>query len=272
MRCYEPVGNRAGVPAPTLVWLHGGGFVAGDLDGPESDGFARALAAAGVRVVTVDYPLAPLLPGRWPFPDRSAGGAPRARFPAQVHDVTAVLTHLRATSTGPVLLGGASAGACLAAGTALAGGGPRVEGVVLAYGFFHARLPRRPRALRARLRGRRRFTHTRWPVLALNLDYAGSRALLRDPAAFPGGHRLDGFPPTLLLDADRDGFRASSAPFAADLVAAGVPVEHRVLPDAVHGFLGRPHERHFAVGVEVVARWARSGWAAPRGSGPAAGG
>ncbi|WP_337063360.1 alpha/beta hydrolase [Kineococcus sp. G2] len=246
---------------PTLVWLHGGAFFAGGLDGPESDAFARALAGRGVRVVTVDYPLAPLLSTRRPLPKRSASGVPRARFPAQVQDVSAVLAQVRATSTGPLLLGGASAGACLAAGaaataaTAAPGDGARLDGVVLAYGFFHARLPSRPQALRARLRGRRRFTHTRWPMLAMNLNYAGSPARLGDPSAFPGGHQLADFPPALLLDADRDGMRASSTPFAAELAAAGVPVEHHVLPDAVHGFLGRPHEGDFTVGVDVIARW-----------------
>ncbi len=264
VRCYEPPGAASSALAPTLVWLHGGAFFAGNLDKPESDAFARALAGTGVRVVAVDYPLAPLLSRRWPCPDRSVSGVLRERFPAQVHDVSAVLAHVRATCAGPVLLGGASAGACLAAGTAVAATtatgdeGPRIDGVVLAYGFFHARLPPRPRALRARLRGRRRFTHTRWPMLAMNLNYTGSRTLLRDPSAFPGGHRPARFPPTLLLDADRDGVRASSSLFAADLAAAGVPLEHRVLPEAVHGFLGRPQERDFTIGVEAVARWSRS--------------
>jgi acetyl esterase len=144
---------------------------------------------------------------------------------------------VRATCPGPLLLGGASAGACLAAGTAVAvaaaadaDGGPGLDGVVLAHGFFHARLPPRPRALRARLRGRRRLTHTGWPMMAMNLNYTGSRTWLRDPSAFPVGHRLLGFPSTLLLDAERDGMRASSTLFATDLAAAGVPVEHQCCP------------------------------------------
>ncbi|MBB2903330.1 acetyl esterase/lipase [Kineococcus radiotolerans] len=245
------------------MWLHGGGFFAGRLDQPESDAFARALAGRGVRVVNVDYALAPLLSTRWPCPARSVSGVLRARFPEQVHDVSAVLAHVRVTATGPVLLGGASAGACLAAGTAVAAaagdGGQRLDGAVLAYGFFHARLPPRPRVLRARLRGRRRFTHTRWPVMAMNLNYTGSRSRRGDASAFPGGHRLVGFPPTLLLDADRDAMRASSDLFAADLAAAGVRLEHQVLPESVHGFLGRPHEPAFTAGVDVIAaviaRW-----------------
>ncbi|MFD0483205.1 alpha/beta hydrolase [Kineococcus sp. GCM10028916] len=259
------------------MWLHGGAFFAGGLDQPEADAFARALAVVGVRVVSVDYPLAPLLSTRWPMPPRSASGVVRARFPAQVHDVGAVLAHVRSIHhphPTPLLLGGASAGACLAAGAAAAltatntaGNGAvekraneasRPDGVVLAYGFFHARLPPRSRAVRVRLRGRRRFIHSRWPMLAMNLNYTTSRTRLRDPSAFPGGHRLRGFPPTLLLDADRDGMRASSDQFAWDLMAEGTPVEHRVLHESVHGFLGRPEEPAFAAGVDVIARWVLS--------------
>ena len=61
--------TRAGVPADDpagmipngagLVWAHGGGFAGGDLDMPEADGVARALAARGITVVSVDYALAP---------------------------------------------------------------------------------------------------------------------------------------------------------------------------------------------------------------------
>ena len=41
-----------------LVWAHGGGFAAGDLDMPEADHVARELAAAGTTVFSVDYRLA----------------------------------------------------------------------------------------------------------------------------------------------------------------------------------------------------------------------
>ena len=45
-------------PTPALVWAHGGGFVAGDLDMPEADWVAPSLAARGVTVVSIDYRLA----------------------------------------------------------------------------------------------------------------------------------------------------------------------------------------------------------------------
>ena len=55
VRIYEPVG----VVSAGLVWAHGGGFAAGDLDMPEADWVARQIAARGIAVVSVDYSLAP---------------------------------------------------------------------------------------------------------------------------------------------------------------------------------------------------------------------
>ncbi|WP_417485146.1 alpha/beta hydrolase [Maricaulis salignorans] len=55
-RLYIPNGSTA--PAPCLLFCHGGGYVIGDLD--SHDALCRRLAAiGGVRVLAVDYRLAP---------------------------------------------------------------------------------------------------------------------------------------------------------------------------------------------------------------------
>ncbi len=60
-RLYAP--SSAAAVTPGLVYFHGGGFVIGDVD--THDGLCRRLAArAGVRVLSVDYRLAP----EHPFP------------------------------------------------------------------------------------------------------------------------------------------------------------------------------------------------------------
>src|SRR5262245_57902952 len=59
-RVYRPQGTP---PMPGVVYLHGGGWVVGDLD--PHDATTSALAArAGCVVVSVDYRLAP----EFPFP------------------------------------------------------------------------------------------------------------------------------------------------------------------------------------------------------------
>jgi acetyl esterase/lipase len=75
LRLYAP--SNAGIGAgPALLFFHGGGFVAGNLE--THDGICRVLAdASGCRVVAVDYRLAPEHP-----------------FPAAIEDGLAALTAL----------------------------------------------------------------------------------------------------------------------------------------------------------------------------------
>jgi acetyl esterase len=246
-----------------IVWLHGGAFVKGGLDQPETHDVALGLAQAGHAVITVDYRLTTLLGRgrRFPAPD-SGRRARRARvhYPVPVDDVVAVLNRLTQEFPAGLVLGGASAGACLAAAATLrlaAAGAPAPRGVVLAYGIFHAILPVRPPELMSRLRGRRRYTHTPRLLDLLNLYYAGSRAALAEPHAFPGGHDLTGFPRTVLLDADHDAMRASGGRFAEELAAARVGVDYHVIPDTDHAFLNRPNDPGFATGLSLIAEWAR---------------
>lgn len=256
IRRYRPENcGRDAAPPPTLIWLHGGGFFKGSIDQPEADAVARALAVRGIPVVTVDYRLAPFpLIGRVNAGERR----PRARFPVPTDDVLAVVQHEFGQSSQGLLLGGASAGACLAAASALRvsnlGTTAQLSGVVLGYGFFHARFPRNTEIQR-RVRGRRRFTHAPRMLDAANRSYAGSRTALADRSAFPGGHDLRGFPAAIMVDADRDAMRASSELFAADLVAAGVEVERHVLPKTRHAFLNQPKLPEFAIAIDLIASW-----------------
>jgi acetyl esterase/lipase len=102
VRIYTPVGKSAG-PWPGLVFFHGGGLVAGNLD--THDGLCRSLAAAACcRTVSVDYRL-----------------APEHRFPAAIEDACAatawIAAHAAELGICPerIAVGGDSAGATLAA-------------------------------------------------------------------------------------------------------------------------------------------------------------
>ena len=159
-----------------------------------------------------------------------------------------------------VILGGASAGACLAASAVLrlaADGDAAPLGTFFAYGTFHAGPPPRSPELRSRLRGYRRYTHTPSTIALMNLNYAGSRAAMREPFAFPGGHPLGTFAPTLMIDADHDVMRASGSAFADELAAAGIRTEYHVMRGTDHAFLNRPRDPGFGPGISLIAEWAR---------------
>ncbi len=54
---------------------------------------------------------------------------------------------------------------------------------------------------------------------------------------FAGGADLTGYPPTCIVDSERDDLRASGAAFAEELRAAGVAVRYAVEPGTFHGHL-----------------------------------
>jgi acetyl esterase len=55
LRIYR---SRTRNPSPFLLWMHGGGFIGGDLDMPESHAVCAALAEHGITCASVDYRLA----------------------------------------------------------------------------------------------------------------------------------------------------------------------------------------------------------------------
>ena len=135
VRLYEPVLaptssliKPVSEPWATLVWAHGGSFIQGSLEWPESDWVARACARRGVRVIAVDYGLA----------------TETVKAPAPANDVAAVLRWVESRYGGRILVGGASAGGHLAADAALiqaaaahAGVAGPAAGLLLVYPTLH---------------------------------------------------------------------------------------------------------------------------------------
>lgn len=107
IRHYRPEGAKSNEPLPTVIWLHGGGWVLGSLTSHEST--CRWFCnRARVAVLAVDYRL-----------------APEHRFPAGLDDVTtvvkAVLTHgaIPGVDADRVVVAGDSAGGNLSAAVCL---------------------------------------------------------------------------------------------------------------------------------------------------------
>lgn len=244
VRVYRP----EGAPAPVgIVWAHGGGFAAGDIDMPEADGVARGLAERGIAVVSVDYRLAPLGEGL------SGHHHPVASEEVGFAFAWAVDAGLAA---GPWALGGASAGANLATGATLRllhDGGRLPALVALAYPTLHAVQPAPDAELRAALDAdpvADRFGPE--VVLGMYENFLGGPAADADVYAVPGlatADELAGFPPVLMVNSDADELRVSGQAFADTLRAAGVDVDVVREPGTQHGHLNRPTEPAASVSI-----------------------
>ncbi|WP_084003661.1 alpha/beta hydrolase [Agromyces aureus] len=243
--------------APALVWAHGGGFAAGDLDMPEADWVSRTLAARGVTVVSVDYRLAV----------DDAG-----RYPAGSDDLLAAwawtLEHADelGIDSARIVVGGASAGANLVTGAVLrllghapAASGAVPAGVFLAYPTLLAVQPAPDAALRALLDANPvadRFGPT--VVRAMYEAYLGRPIDGAPLTAEPGraaASDLAGFPPVLMINGEADELRVSGELFAATLVEAGVDTTCVTEPGTQHGHLNRPGEPAASASIERVVRW-----------------
>jgi acetyl esterase len=250
VRDYHPASRTT---RTAFLWVHGGGFAYGGLDMKESDAPARELAASGTFVRTVHYRLAPRI-GLFSQPDLAQLPG---RFPAGLHDVIDTALSLAELEGAPINLGGASAGANLAAAAALSlreEGPTTLRSLALAYGAFHAVLPFGSNIERE-LRGpiaRWAFNPSMYRRIALN--YVGDTALLVPGPAFPGGSELSGLPPTFLFNASNDRLRASGHAFADELRSAGIDVQETVVT-GTHGFLGATGRRKYADGMRELTGW-----------------
>lgn len=235
VRSYEPAEGVE--PWATLVWAHGGSFVRGTLDWPEADWVSRRFAETGIRVISVDYVLA----------------SETVKAPAPSHDVAAVLAWAGDEFRGPLVAGGASAGAHLAVLATLDQHDARPErtadALLLEYPTLHRVQREDPRIADAvaALPEARRFRADR--IAEMYAFYLGVQAQGQAQAqgtealAVAGElppERLALLPPTIIVNADADELRASGEEFADQLRVAGVSVVEAIEPDTVHGYLNRP--------------------------------
>lgn len=209
------------LPGPCVLFIHGGGFVVGDLDTYEP--FCAEMARQiDLPVVSVDYRL-----------------APEARWPAAPDDCEAVA---RWIATGPADLGravtalalaGDSAGGNLAIVTAMAlRDRPAAVPVI-------AQLPIYPVTDSSRQwPSRREFAEghflTAEGMAWFDGHYAPDPA---DPRASPLLGDQHGMPATLVVTASLDPLRDEGRAYAARLVEAGVPTIFREAVGTIHGFI-----------------------------------
>lgn len=219
-RLYRPAsgGDERGAG---LVFFHGGGLVAGDLD--THDGLCRRLSAeSGARIVAVAYRL-----------------APEHRFPAAVEDAVMATRSVIGGAAGfgidPARLGvgGDSAGATLA--TIAAGAWRTALRVQLLLCPVLDLVTRRP----SRLAYGEGFMLDQAVMDRDLADYLPPDQEAADPRVSPIFRGdLAGLPPALIHTAECDPLRDEGFAYAAALAAAGVVVRHTDHAGMIHHFLG----------------------------------
>jgi acetyl esterase len=241
-RLYIPTG--ASSPGPMLVFFHGGGWGYGDLD--SHDPLCRFLAErSGVRVLSVDYRLAPEHP-----------------FPAGYDDAVAAYRWVVGNAAGlgadvsRLGVGGDSAGGNLAAVTAVEAAR---SGLPLAFQLLvYPATDASGEAVSRRLFGSGYYLTDEF--LDQTLDrYLPDPGLRSDPRVSPLlGEVPAGLAPAYVATAGFDPLRDEGEAYARKLADAGAEVELRRFPDQIHGFLnvvgvGRSAR---AASAEVAARLA----------------
>ena len=200
---------------PSLIYLHGGGFVVGGLNSHD-DVCAEIRAATGLAVVSVDYRL-----------------SPEHRHPAAFDDTLAVTRHLAAQ--GPVLLAGDSAGANLAAATAhaLRAEGIRPLGQILIYPGLGGDMDKGSY-----------ITHAEAPMLTRNdiFFYRDIRLGALPPEGDPTFAPLQDtnfadLPPTVTFGAECDPLCDDAAEYASALIRAAGRARFFLEPGLVHGYM-----------------------------------
>ncbi|HEY3512402.1 alpha/beta hydrolase [Kribbella sp. NPDC051137] len=214
--------SHDGIGRGLLVFFHGGGWVVGDLD--THDAVCRSIAAeAGIRVLSVDYRLAPEAP------------APTAAEDA-IAAFTWAVDHAEDLGVDPALVavGGDSAGGNLAAVVAqqtVLRNLPRPALQVLLYPGVDL-VARRP----SRDLFSEGFILTEEDIIWYRDMYTPDPTLRPDPIVSPlRAEDLTGLPPTYLTTAGFDPLRDEGREYAQALQTAGNQLTHIHHPTLPHG-------------------------------------
>lgn len=222
-RVYWPQSAQGVGALPTVLFIHGGGHVLGDLD--THDNQARALCRdTEAVVVSIEYRLAPEDP-----------------WPAATDDCLAASSWIFDNITGfggdasAVGIAGDSAGGNLAAVTAVrsrdAGRNFRAQLLIYPAVDFSFEGP-----YPSRFELAEGYFLTLDDMAWFGVQYAGKGAPVTHPHLSPIHADLVGLPASVVVAAEFDPLRDEAVAYAHALAAAGVNVELIEAPGMIHGF------------------------------------
>lgn len=232
-------------PQPTVVWVHGGGFVAGSKEAVAN--YLKVIADAGYTVVNVGY---------------STGFG--SVYPRPIEQLNTALAYVEAHAvehnidSQRLVLAGSSAGAQIAAQTAL----------LITDADYAGKMEILPMVDPAQLRGAVLVSGAfdmesartdSWLVNAVLWAYTGVRDFMNDPrfmlASIPQ-NVTPGFPPAFITSGNGDPLLNHAEALVSALEAAGVPTDVLFFPADYEPPL--PHEFQFNLdipaGQEALAR------------------
>lgn len=223
--CARLYRDNDALDSPALIYLHGGGFVLGTLNGV--DELCRAISArSGWTVISLEYRLAPEHP-----------------YPAALHDTIDTFSWVRSAAQTlridpkVVAVAGDSAGGNLAAALCLAcrtAGGPMPAAQILIYPAIDDEFSRPSWS---------EFANapllTREDAQWFFRQYVGTSLLdPPDPLAAPmRAASLEHLPPALVLTAEVDPIRDDAEAYAARLADNGIPTTVIRYGGVFHGFV-----------------------------------
>jgi acetyl esterase/lipase len=237
LRVYSPAGSAAGAEAlPAMLWFHGGGYVIGT-HRMGQDANCERVRQLGIRVVSVEYRLAP--------EDPAPAGNDDA-FAAWVY-LTENAGKLGIDPT-KVVVGGQSAGAGIAAGLCQRVydyGGIQPISQYLLYPMLDDRTVLKEDTLRYSWTTRN--NHYAWRAY---LSQDPGLATVPSPYAVPGRREdLSGLPPAYITVGSIDLFHEENEDYAKKLEKAGIRARFETIAGGSHAFEVMPWFKDTALGV-----------------------
>jgi acetyl esterase len=240
LRLYKPNSTK---PLPLLVYIHGGGWTMGSIDGGVDHLCRDIVRMNGIAVASIDYRL-----------------APENKFPIPVDECHAALKWLRSEAvslgldTSRIAVAGDSAGGNIAAVLSHLDKGEktnRIAAQVLLYPVTEYKVERPSWTDDSRA-----SVLSRHDVSWFWDQYLRSEADQAEPRATPANFEsFEDLPPALIVVAGYDPLRDDGLHYAELLKRSGTPCDVAMFEGSFHGFMMMPALAAYSRGLASISKF-----------------